>query len=647
MELLSVEEAAGLEGIAYDTLLRRIQRRKLNALKEESSSHVGYRLRVPLSELSEKAQTRYYQQQKQVTVESKSVPSIEEKLADKSLEDLTDKQREQAAHWKRTLEQWRSYISQFPKQKTEKTVEFLAEYNHWHPHRTLTERTLRHKWKLYREYGELALADGRADRADKGESRVPEMAWQIFLQWWLDESQPTVLHCYNLLKAWAKNDHPKLYNQLPSADSFYRRIKTVPVPVVKWMRHGDKKFADEALPFVERAYDLDSNDIWVSDYHTLDVFVRDDVTGNVFRPYVVVWVDIRSRKYLSVTLTESANSNGVISAFRKAAKAHGLPKHVLTDNGREFLVSDFGGRGRRKTSESAFAGETILQRVGVEMMNAQPGNPRAKVVERMFRILKEQFSRLYATFSGGRPEWKPHRLEGELKRGDRVPLLSEVRQQLELYLEGYHNKQPSAAKGLSGLSPDEAFVENLQTKRVASEEQLNLMMLRTGRTQKVRENGVALKFGDTQLWFHHEMLTFNYAGQSVYVRYDPEDLRSVRVYNEQEQFICVAARLEAGGYNSEQDVEAIKKVAKLAKKQKENAAQFMEKVRGASAPTMLEATMKVAQANLDASPDDPDDAVLEPVRYEEKRMALAVGADEPAVVYNMDRMIANQARKNR
>ena len=99
------------------------------------------------------------------------------------------------------------------------------------------------------------------------------------------------------------------------------------------MMKGEKAKDDLILPYVQRDYgSIDSNEWWTSDYHTLDMMVRDDRTGEVFRPHVVVWLDIRSRKFLAWRVRRSSDSDGVVLAFKDAVKTYGIPSNVYLDN---------------------------------------------------------------------------------------------------------------------------------------------------------------------------------------------------------------------------------------------------------------------------------------------------------------------------
>ena len=72
-------------------------------------------------------------------------------------------------------------------------------------------------------------------------------------------------------------------------------------------------------------------------------------------------------------------------------------------------------------------------------------------------------------------------------------------------------------------------------------------------TLRVGKNGVSLKFYGQELQYWNEELWRLYYGQDVYVRYAPDDLSSVRVYNLEKQFICTAELKTAIGYRATKD----------------------------------------------------------------------------------------------
>lgn len=643
---ISVKQACEFEGINEESLWKRIQRGKIEVIEDKTNRRIRYL--VNLSSLSAQAIARYHAQ-KNTELDKHDLQKIKAELEARkygerymglSLEDLTDKQREQIVFWKNIINGWRNYISDFPKQGTEKTKDFLKILNATQG-KSISERTLRRKYANYKKYGEIALADDRAMKKAV-DSSIPEYAWNIFLEWWLDEARPTVAHIYDLVKKHLEDEGKAEYLPLPHRTTFHRATQKIPVAVVKYFRYGEKTFTDEVLPYVQRVYrNLSSNEIWTSDYHTLDFFVKDDLTGKVFRPHVVVWQDIRSRKILSLRVCESSNSHGVINSFREACISFGRPHNVYVDNGREYLVRDFGGRGKRKANQNAQIETTILQSLGINMINAKVANGRAKVAERTFKQLAGEFSKLFITYCGNRPGNRPERHTDIMKNEKNIPLLSTVTEDLRIYIEGWYNTKASTGEGMNGKSPNEVYAENLISKRAATQEQINLLTMRSSRMQTVKRNGVYLDFGQGKIWFYNTDLVHDYMNHKVYVRYNSEDLSEVRIEDEKGRLLCTAERLGAGGYDMDADLETVKKVQRLAKEQKAKVKEFKQ-THHADVGTALETMLNRAKKNMENDHTTYDASILEPLTFESKPEARAVGGDG----YDLDLMIKN-AKKNR
>lgn len=641
---LTIEEAAELEGIAKVSIYKRISNNKLRAEKIRTDTRKGYEYRIELNDLSEKAQRKYYAKLSgDVTSQRKASMEVSE---------LTEKQRKDAYEWLHIIEDWETYVSGNWKKKTELSKKFVKKWNQEHD-KKISERTLNRKREQYRENGIVGLADFRGTNASKRGSQIPEVVWALFLNWWLDEAKPNVSTVYRNVGYFVEMNLPELYEKLPTYTTFLNQTKKLPVAVVKFFREGNKAFEDECIPFLRRMYnDIDSNDVWSADYHTLDILVKDDITGKLIRPHASVWIDVRSRKILSVVLCENSNSDGVISAFKKAAMRYGLPRQVYLDNGREYLVSDFGGRGKRKTDEDADYGLTILERCGVEMYNAQVKNGKSKVIERIFAEVKKEFSKLISTYTGGRPEERPERmkkLNKVMEKDDNVPLLSEVKVLFENYVEGIYNEHESTGMGMNGKSPNDVYEENLIRKRTATQEELNIMMMRNARLQTVKRNGVYLKFGSTILDYWDEYLLDNYEGKKVFVRYDIDNLSEVRVDDEKGRFICIAKFKNNGGYafGTEMNIDSVKELNHQKKARRNSVKKFMGeqletienlKEMGIEVPdNMLSMQQMIAKHNIETktSKRTYEAEILEPVQFK-----IPEEEEEPVEV-DLEKMVRN------
>lgn len=640
---LTTTEVMEYENLKYDTIKKQIKRNKFNVVKVSANNGYGFEYRISLDQLTKKAQQRYYAQQKNIAISE----SKEEQYKNMTIEVLTDKQRAEIEFWKKVIRSWQAFINEYPKQRTEKTNEFVKMWNITNPDKKISARTLNRKFERQKEYGDIGLTDCRLQSHKKGTSIINEVIWDVFLQWYLDEGQPGVKTVYDIVTAWAELEMPELL-PLPSEACFYRAVKKLPDAVVKYYRYGNKVCEDECLPYLIRDYEnISSNEIWSSDYHTLDVFVKDDITGEVYRPHLVVWFDVRSRKILSASLRKSSDADGVVTAFRKAVEKYGIPEMVYLDNGREFLVSDFGGRGVRKTGEKTKDeyGKTILERCGVVMHNAKVANGRAKAVERCFKTVKITFSKFFSTYTGGRPAERPERMKKVMNKDniENIPLLSEVTEKIYTYFEGWYNEKPSNAEGLNGNSPNECYINNLLKKRTATREQLNLMLLRTERLQKIKENGVFIKVGDKEIYFRNpEFIKFP-KETKVFVRYNPEDLSKVRIYDQNDVFLMEAERWNNGGYSFEADIDSIKQLERAKKQAKKFINSY--KKDNLNIPEAKEVIYEKAKENMVNANKDYAAKVIEIVKNEEQQnnyFDKAVGED---TVIDLKRMVENAKKR--
>ena len=188
------------------------------------------------------------------------------------------------------------------------------------------------------------------------------------------------------------------------------------------------------------------------------------------------------------------------------------------------------------------------------MHNAIPAHGQSKQVERFFEVFKENFSKFIPTYTGGKPHERPESLDKLMEDSGNIPLLSYINKLLCDYIEGEYNVSPSQAKGLNGMTPNECYGDNLFEKRVAREDDLNILMLRTERLQTVQRNGVKLLVSGETVWYYSTELILDWQGKKVFVKYDPDNLDTVRVYDEKERFIMTAEISRKGGYSFDSGV---------------------------------------------------------------------------------------------
>jgi len=168
------------------------------------------------------------------------------------------------------------------------------------------------------------------------------------------------------------------------------------------------------------------------------------------------------------------------------------------------------------------------------MINAKVKNAKAKPIERFFGTLKNNLSRLDVSFCGGNITERPENLNKILKKGE-LSTDAEIRKRFETIVNGMYNIDPYGGsekkyKGLSRIGVWNKSIKKRTLRKVAAAD-LALLLARVTRYQKIGRKGVYAFSEDSRskLWYVCENLHLH-QGKEVYVRYDPSDPRTVRVY---------------------------------------------------------------------------------------------------------------------
>lgn len=627
MEEITVKEYAALRGCTERYVTKLIAGKKLAAYERWGQGGAkGLSYMIPLASVEPKLIAKYRRQQ--AKKEGGEKPKAEPKTVPADRETMTAAEREESTLWKKILTEWDDYRPPDMDRK-QATESYVAYLNAMYPDRRFSARQLYRKKKAFREQGETGLIDRRG-KHDKHKRAVPKEVFDIFEYYYLDQSRKSIQMCRTLTELEIRQ-HPERYGQdllpLASAASFAREIeRSIPVPVLKYYRLGEKVCHDECANYIERNYDdLHSNDIWVCDNHTFDVFVNGGSEKPV-RVYLTGFLDVRSRKMVGWYVADAPSSDATLQALRRGIDAYGIPKRIYSDNGREFLTHDIGGRGfRRSAKTDGHEPMTILQHLDIEFRTALVKNARAKIIERAFLDIKNCFSKLFEGYTGGTVAERPERLKKTGKYAENFVLVDMFREYVDIFIRGWFNKQPHSGTGMNGRTRDEVYAACLYEKRVATQDELNLMMLRTGRMQTVNR-GVRIKVYGQEIRFYSDELIMGHDRARVYVRYNPDDLAQVRVYDEQDRFLCTADQVKTLGYFASKD--------EVGERMRENrtlekAVRGYKKMKGIEADDALELILREAEERM-AAGESLDPKIITPIRAIDDNtdtVAQAVGAE--------------------
>lgn len=568
MDAVTINELVSIKGCSKPYIQKQIKKGIYQPIKIKNSRNKEINA-IPVDQLSEDERIALYKQ-RGIIQTNKTVEYVSQ------LEEMTAEEREECAFWERTLKDWQ-LVRNNPavKSKVQTDELFVTKMKLEHPEINISTDILYRKYK-YLKNGNLKGLIDRRGKAKKGITKIDEWVWQVFLSFYLDQAKHPIRKCYKYTMLYTQQEKPELVDDIPAYCTFTRHVKQDIADSIKVLgRDGEKAFDDRCAPYIKRTYDnMESNDYWIGDNHTIDVIVGDG--EKTFRLYLTAFMDARSGIITCIYLTDTPSSQASIYSLRRGIKKYGIPKNVYLDNGKEFLTFDFGGLGHRqkKSTKDRFSPPPIFERLGIKMVNARVRNAKAKIIERRFLDFKNSVSRLFSTYTGGNVVEKPEILKVELKKNnipDRQLFIKEIEEMIEYYL----NFEPynGAVLADKGKRKIDVYQENLRTKITATDEDLYLMMLRSTREQKVTRRGVHLNIGNTKIDYFNNELIMQMLNKEVYLRYDPDDLSTVRVYDLKDRFIMEVqadntAVLEYGA--SKEDVKAaIAKTKALKKATKE------------------------------------------------------------------------------
>ena len=494
MTWLTVGEAAqilhiGERAVRAATKQNRYQHRYVNG-----KGRGGKQLRIALESLPEKAQALY---------RGEMPPPVD-------ILQFTSKQRDEANAKAWVVEQYQH--------EGLSPDDFVSWFNPNNPTEDAITKSKLFRWQHKYQGKDVAELIDRRGGHNRGKDTIPENVWKLFYSLYMTQQQRGVRLCYDMTKL--------EYPNIPSYKAFERKIKTIPMYAILRYREGLKAFTD-ALPYMERSkLDIASNDIWFSDHHLVDVFVKSADGTKVIRPWLTVFFDARSNRVVSFLVRNAdPNATAVKKCFRLGVEQNGVPNEVYFDNGKDYRSSSF----------SKDYPMSLVNQLGVGTIYATPYHGAAKTVERFFGTFTNRFSRRFKTYTGCNAKIRPE----EMQIPDKeilplAPTLDDFIAQLSAYIDEY-NQTPNSGIDMEGKCPDQVYTENLAVKRVIRDQ--DALRLLCGNTEErvVNKSGVSIK---NNHYYNDALLS--HMGERVMVVYDPDDIDKMAVFDMKGRAICLA-----------------------------------------------------------------------------------------------------------
>ncbi len=398
------------------------------------------------------------------------------------------------------------------------TVEAFVEWYNREYDDNITPADI-YRWQNKMKSGGPAALVDRRGRPNKGQSTIPGDAWDYFYSLYMRQQKPGVQLCYD----WTKKEYP----DIPSVYAFRRKVKTIDPYALIYYREGEQAFRDN-LPSEERdKTDIQSNDIWFSDHHRMDVFTKNEDGSRICRMWLTIFFDARSNKVISYLCRNAdPNATAIKQTLRKGIEQCGVPKEVYFDNGKDY---------RSKAFQKDFPW-SITRQLGIEKIHSRPYHGQAKTVERFFNTLEGRFGKMFPTYAGKDAKNRPEQMR--VSNEKILTLATDIDtflKCLDHYMEDYNNT-PSKGKDLDGKSPEAVYWQNLLKKKEVTDKEALAILCGTFDKRTVHKNGIT--YNGREYWSEKLLPYFK---QQVIINYVPENMDELNVFDEEMKPVCKAA----------------------------------------------------------------------------------------------------------
>lgn len=594
-EYITLEEAAKLEEIKYNTMVQRVNRNtdKYELLKERRTGGGRDMVKVAVASLSRKAQLAYKERKKLLELAAGGADQAQPagKEPEKPPEPwyvTTDPAWYMEAHkkeWYQAVECGnvvRDWLAYEDKGRSDRAEEFAQQ------------RLGKGKRTLYRYVKAYLEAQAWADKLEKEDgcsydhilvlalcrkpkesgtfpSFTPEIRKAI-RGIWLDkefaQNLGTKEMLYDKLKEIAKLNG---WEKIPSYSSVVRYITYLMedenVRNARYLAEkGERAYKNKVMAKAERdTHDLLVMDVVMGDVHTFDCWVAYPMpNGKVkaIRPKLVAWVDIRSRMILGDVMCQDSNSDVLKESLLKLLyqDAGSVPHYIYIDNGKDYTAKTMTGIDRNDRQRTGFddAAKGFYQSVGIEDFHRSlPYYAWTKAqIERFFRTVCNKFSKWFAsytgTLTGSKTEAKVKKdIDGMLERGELLTL-EEFYEKWSYWLHDVYAMSPHSGlkkQGETYTKPAECFEYEERYKKALPPKRFATILMLKSERRLVRNVGIRMG----NITYMSDGL-IPYINRHVDIKYDPHDMATIYVFYKGKQ-VCEAYAQELLEFASPNGVE--------------------------------------------------------------------------------------------
>lgn len=572
---ITLEEAAGFEGIKYNTLIQRMKRNP-SAFHTKTQPRPGggkEQVLVSVSSLSAKARKQHKAAQKvdgrDVVIDKRteSAPWYTEADLNEFIEGHS-KQYYEAIELARKVQ---SFIDYEGAEKTAYADRYALGLGISTPtlYRYVKAVLEASAWalKLEKEDGQsrdyfrvLALC-----RKPKEKATFPSLTDEqkaVIENIWFDKSFSANLGTIEMLfEKFEEVAELRGWEDYPSIKTVARYIKHLMASrgaeSARYLAaNGSREWKNKKMLKAKRdATSLEVMEYVVGDEHTFDFWVQVTLPNGkikAVRPKLVAWLDMKSRAIVGDVACIDANSQTLKESLVKMiySEPGGVPKIIHIDNGKDYTGKTMTGQSRKQRKiDFEFDSETVgfYQSIGVqEVGRSLPYQPWDKPIERFFKTVCDKFSRWFESYTGTLTGSKTYAkrqkdVDKMLERGELLTMEEFFEVWTEWKETKYHTREHRGLKdaGEKWVTPIDMFENGPRYEKAAPPREYAATLLMKADLALVRNQGIQ-KFGT--LYTDYELC--HYVGKKVGIKWDIDDVTKLYVYDENGRKICEAVSAE-------------------------------------------------------------------------------------------------------
>lgn len=610
---VTLNEAAELEGIKYNTMVQRLTRNRSNFDTKTEQSEAGGKdtVLVAVTSLSKQAQQTWKEREK-LKVLTEEVQEVSE--------------REEPPWYVNTDVDW--YMENYKKRYYQgielgNIVRGFLQYDEGDRTRYAEEYAKQYLGKgqrtLYRYTKTYLEACAWADRMEKQDgagreffkvlclcrkpkesgtfpSMTPEMKQVIKNIWFNEEfarNQGTREMLYEKLTAVANINEWEKIPSYPTVTRYISYLMNDESLKNAWFlaSRGTREYKNRVMVKGSRdTKGLKVMQIVMGDEHTFDCWVSyTQPNGKVIaiKPHLAAWVDMRSRVIMGDVLCKDANSDILKQSLLKMIYSNpgGVPEYLYIDNGKDYTAKTMTGRERNDRSGIDFDNETkgFYRSIGIkDDHRALPYEPWSKgQIERFFKTVCDKFTRWMTSYTGTLTGSKTFaKVEKDIKRmlerGELLTIEEFYEKWHEWLTDIYLHEEHGGLKKMKETyrNPYDCFMNEERYFKAAPPKSYCTMLMMKSENVLIRNIGIA-KWG----YEYRSDELCDYIGRKVDIKYDPEDMAVIYVFDNKGKRVCEAYCQELLQIAPKVTQKALEEHLKMQKRQQKRDRERLEEAR--------------------------------------------------------------------